>query len=104
MEPFALQLSLEFTRKCFSDRARAFGNEIKFTAERLEFSSAKTRISLLHELLPCGIVTINEARQLLALPAVPDGERRLQSLNFVDASCANQYQEVEEKQDESAHV
>jgi len=96
VEPFALQLSLEFTRKCFSDRARAFGNEIKFTAERLEFSSAKTRISLLHELLPCGIVTINEARQLLALPAVPDGERRLQSLNYVDATHANEYQEVEE--------
>jgi hypothetical protein len=92
VEPFALLLSLECTRKC--------GVDVAFTAERLEFSSAKTRISLLHELLPCGIVTINEARRLLALPEVEGGDRRLQSLNYVDATHANKYQEVEGKQDE----
>jgi len=96
VEPFALLLSLECTRKC--------GVDIAFTAERLEFSSAKTRISLLHELLPCGIVTINEARRLLALPEVEGGERRLQSLNYVDATHANQYQEVEGKQDEPQSI
>jgi HK97 family phage portal protein len=81
LEPLALQMSLEFTRKC--------GAEVTFTSERLEFSSARTRISLLRELLPFGVVSINEARRLLALPEVEDGDRRLQSLNYVTADKAD---------------
>lgn len=84
IEPLAIQMSLEFSRKC--------GVEIAFTSERLEFSSAATRISLLRELLPFGIISINEARKLLALPAVEDGDRRLQSLNYVTADKADAYQ------------
>lgn len=84
IEPLAIQMSLEFSRKC--------GAEIRFTAERLEFSSAATRISLLRELLPFGVVSINEARRLLSLPEVPDGEKRLQSLNYVAADKADAYQ------------
>ena len=84
IEPFAIQASLEFSRKC--------GAEISFTSERLEFSSAATRISLLRELLPFGVISINEARKLLALPEVEDGDRRLQSLNYVTADKADAYQ------------
>ena len=84
IEPFAIQMSLEYSRKC--------GSEITFTAERLEFSSAATRISLLRELLPFGVISINEARKLLALPEVEDGDRRLQSLNYVTADKADAYQ------------
>jgi phage portal protein BeeE len=87
VEPFALQLSQELSRKC--------GAEISFTAERLEFSSAATKIKLLHEAAPLGLMTLNEARKLLALPPVPDGDRRLQSLNYVNAAGADDYQEIE---------
>lgn len=84
LEPLALQMSLEFSRKC--------GAEVHFTSERLEFSSARTRISLLRELLPFGVISINEARRLLALPEVADGDKRLQSLNYVTADKADAYQ------------
>jgi HK97 family phage portal protein len=91
IEPFALQMSLEFTKKC--------GIDIQFSSERLEFSSARTRISLLRNLLPYGIVSINEARRLLALPEVEDGDKRLQSLNFADTAIVNKYQ-LESEEDE----
>ena len=84
VEPFALQLSQEFHLKC--------GSDVTFTAERLEFSSAETKIKLLHEAAPLGLITVNEARKLLALPPVDDGERRLQSLNYVAADKADAYQ------------
>ena len=84
VEPFAMQLSQEFKLKC--------GAEILFTAERMEFSSAATKIKLLHEAAPLGVITINEARKLLALPPVEDGDRRLQSLNYVSADMADAYQ------------
>lgn len=89
IEPFALQLSLEFSRKC--------GVEIKFTSERLEFSSAATKVKLLHEAAPLGLMTLNEARRLLALPPVDGGDKRLQSLNYVNAAGADEYQEIEEE-------
>lgn len=84
VEPFALQLSQEFRLKS--------GAEITFTAERMEFSSADTKIKLLHEAAPLGLITVNEARKLLALPPVKDGDRRLQSLNYVSADKADAYQ------------
>ena len=68
------------------------GTEITFTAERMEFSSAATKIKLLHEAAPLGLITVNEARKLLALPPVKDGDRRLQSLNYVSADKADAYQ------------
>ena len=84
VEPFALQLSQEFKLKS--------GVEVTFTAERMEFSSADTKIKLLHEAAPLGLITVNEARKLLALPPVDDGDRRLQSLNYVSADKADAYQ------------
>jgi len=84
VEPFALQLSQEFKLKC--------GAAIVFSAERMEFSSADTKIKLLHEAAPLGLITVNEARKLLALPPVADGDRRLQSLNYVSAEKADAYQ------------
>ena len=101
IEPLALQMSLEFTRKIFTPRERAFGREIIFGGERLEFSSAKTRISLLRELLPYGLLTINEGRKLLSLPEVADGDKRLQSLNYVNADKADKYQEIEGEENEN---
>jgi len=84
VEPLALQMSLEFSRKCKC--------EVKFTSERLEFSSAATKIKLLHEAAPLGLLTLNEARKLLALPPVEDGDTRLQSLNYVNSAQADKYQ------------
>ena len=98
IEPLALQMSLEFTRKIYTARERAFGREIQFCSERLDFTSAKTRIYLLRELLPYGLMTINEGRKLLNLPDVPDGDRRLQSLNYVNADKADIYQEIESEE------
>lgn len=84
VEPFALQLSQEFKLKT--------GADVTFTAERMEFSSAITKIRLLHEAAPLGLITVNEARKLLALPPVDDGDRSLQSLNYVAADKADAYQ------------
>ena len=88
-----LQLAQELSHKC--------GTEIKITSERLEFSSAATKIKLLHEAAPLGLMTLNEARKLLALPPVEDGERRLQSLNYVSAEGADEYQKIESEVEEN---
>ena len=48
-----------------------------------------------------GIMSLNESRALLGLEPVEGGDKRLQSLNYVDASKANLYQV---NQDDSSKV
>jgi HK97 family phage portal protein len=92
IEPISLQLSLEFTSKLFTDRERGFGNEIVFEANRLAFLSTKTKLDMIQQLIPLGLISINEAREILNLAPVEDGDKRLVSLNYVDASVQNEYQ------------
>lgn len=92
IEPFAVALSMEFTAKIFNDREQAFGNSIMFESGRLQFSSNTTKVNLIKELLPMGILTVNQALEILNLPAIEDGDRRIQSLNYIDVEHATEYQ------------
>lgn len=92
IEPFAVALSLEFTAKIFNDREQAFGNSIMFESGRLQFSSNSTKVNLIKELLPMGMLTVNQALEILNLPAIEDGDRRIQSLNYIDIEHATEYQ------------
>lgn len=92
LEPIAIALSQEFTAKVFNDREQAFGNSIVFESGRLQFTSNKTKVSLIAQLAPYGLLTINQALEILNLPSVPDGDKRLQALNMIDQSVATEYQ------------
>lgn len=92
LEPIAIQLSLEFTAKCFSDRERGFGNEIIFEANRLQYASNKTKVEMLQYLMPMGVFSVNDALEILNMPPVEDGDRRIFSLNYVNAKLADVYQ------------
>lgn len=84
IEPLALQLSMEMTNKLFTFGERWHGNEIVFEANRLQYASNTTKISLLKEAGALGLLTINECREVLNLAPVKDGDTRVQSLNYVD--------------------
>lgn len=92
LEPLAVALGMEFTAKIFNDREQAYGNAIIFESGRLQFTSNKTKVSLIKELMPYGLLTVNQALEILNLPSVPDGDKRLQSLNFIDQAQATAYQ------------
>ena len=92
IEPIATALSLEFTRKLFNERELSFGNQIIFESGRLQFSSNATKVNLIKELLPLGILTINQALEILNLAPIEGGDKRLQTLNVVDADRATEYQ------------
>lgn len=92
IEPIAVQMGLEFTRKIFNDREQAFGNCVIFESGRLQFSSNATKVNLIAQLMPFGLLTVNQALEILNLPGVEDGDKRLQTLNVVDAQNANKYQ------------
>ena len=92
IEPIATALSQEMTAKLFTEREQSFGNEIIFESGRLQFTSNSTKVNLIAQLMPMGLLTINQALEILNLPGVVDGDRRLQALNMIDADQANKYQ------------
>lgn len=92
IEPIAIQFSLEFTSKLFTDREQGHGNEIIFEANRLQYASTKTKVSLLRELMPLGLFNKNEGREIFNLSPIEGGEEYIQTLNVVNAANADKYQ------------
>ena len=92
LEPIAIQLSLEMTSKLFTNRELGFGNEIIFSASRLTYASNATKVAMAKELLPTGIFSINEMREIFELEPVDDGDKRFQTLNLVNSTLADEYQ------------
>ncbi len=92
LEPVATALSQEFTAKLFNEREQAYGNSVIFESGRLQFTSNKTKVELIAQLMPMGLLTINQALEILNLPSVTGGDKRLQALNMIDAAQAAQYQ------------
>lgn len=92
LEPLAIRLSLELTRKIFTERERAMGNQVVFEANRLQYASTQSKINLLKELMPMGLLSINEGREVFNMAPVAGGDKRILSLNYIDAEKATEYQ------------
>lgn len=92
IEPLGLQFSLELTSKLFTKREIKFGNSILMEANRLQFASNTTKTNILKELVPLGLFTINQALEILNLPSVEDGDRRVQTLNVANTNIIDEYQ------------
>lgn len=92
IEPLAIQMSQEFTAKVFSEKERGFGNEITFTMNRLEYVSLDSKVNLVQVLQQTGVMTINELREIFGFSALPDGGKRLVSLNYVNSEKQDKYQ------------
>ena len=92
IEPIAVQLSLEFTYKIFSERQRGFGNQIVFSADRLQYADWNTRKDLAGDMFERGIITINEYREIMYLAPIEDGDIREVSLNYVKTDDQSNYQ------------
>jgi hypothetical protein len=93
LEPLITAISQAFTKKMFTSRERAFGNEIKFYPKDLIFMTITQKLELVNLLAPTGAVYENEKRTMFGLMPLPELEgKRYMSLNWVDADMAAQYQ------------
>lgn len=94
VEPRAIQMSYAFTNKIFSDKAIRDGNKIVFTTNRLQYASLNNKITLLKEAGALGLLTKDEAREIIDLHPLggTEGSKIIQSLNNIDSSIANDYQ------------
>lgn len=94
IEPRAIQLSDAFTNKIFKQSKIKEGHKIIFTANRLQYATLASKISLLKEAGALGLLTKDEAREIIDLHPLggEEGSKIIQSLNNIDSSIANDYQ------------
>lgn len=102
LEPLAIQMEQEFTTKIFREAAISAGHRIMFLVERLKYIDTKTKISLIKEIAPLGMLTVDEGRNVLDLAPFggEEGSKTLQTLNVVNSEIADSYQLGEEDENE----
>ena len=88
LEPIGLQMSLEFTNKIFTPTQKAFGNEILFESNRLQYASNKTKIELIR--YASNILTINEQREVFNLAPIENGDTFLIDQNHTVNEVINE--------------
>ena len=93
LEPLITVLSQGFTKKVFTSREKAFGNEVKFYPKDLIFMTITQKIELANLLSPTGALYENEKRTMFGLMPLEELQgKRYMSLNWVDADMAADYQ------------
>lgn len=80
IEPLAIQLSNEFTRKLFTRKEIGFGNKIVFEASNLQYASMSTKLSLV-QMVDRGSMLPNEWRELLGLAPIEGGDVPIRRLD-----------------------
>lgn len=76
LEPFIVQLGLALTNMTFTDHEIAFGNEIMFSANRLQYASTNSKLLVSQQLFDRGILSQNDVCDIWQLPHIEGGDRR----------------------------
>lgn len=77
IEPFAIEASLVHTNMTFTPHEIAFGNEIIFTANRLQYASNKEKLDIVTQLFDRGFLTHNQGLEVFNMAGIGEiGERR----------------------------
>lgn len=93
LEPLITALSQAFTKTLFTRNELAHGNKIKFFPRDLVFMSVQEKLEFVRLLGDSGSIYENEKRAAFGLMPLAELEGvRMQSLNYVNVSIAQQYQ------------
>jgi len=92
LESIIIALGQAHSKTLFTERELQFGNEVIFYPQRLNFASTTTKIALADILGNRGALTDNQLLELFGYPPYEGGNKRKQSLNFIDCDIANDYQ------------
>lgn len=84
IEPFAIESSLVHSNMIFSDRERAVGNEVIFTANRLQYLSGSEKLNIVTQLFDRGFITHNEGLEIFNMAPVEGGDKRYIRKEYIE--------------------
>lgn len=89
VEPFAVELGEALTAMLFSAVQVRHGNRVSFSSNRLEYASNASKRNMVRDMLDRGVLSLNEAREVLQLPPVEGGDIRVIRGEYVDADTVS---------------
>lgn len=97
IEPFAIQLSLVITNMLFNTHERAYGNQVIFSANRLQYASNATKLNVSTQMFDRGVMTQNMINDIWNLPHVEGGDKRYIRKEYAEINELNNSEVVLEE-------
>lgn len=77
VEQFLVGISEGLTKSLFTMQEVLRGNRVMFSSSRLQYASTRTKLELISKLGGMGVLTVNEAREIMQLPPMEGGDARI---------------------------
>ena len=90
IEPFALQLSLVMTNMTFTSEQKTRGNEIQFTANRLQYATNEEKLKIGTDGIDRGFLSRNEVREIFNMEPIEGGDEYVIRAEYVSANKASE--------------
>ena len=104
IEPFAIEASLVHTNMVFSEHEVAHGNQIMFTANRLQYLTNSEKLNTVTQLFDRGFMTHNQGLEIFNMSPVENGDKRYIRKEYIETNNLDETYVKnpvkEEKQDE----
>lgn len=91
IEPFAVELGCVLTAMTFTAREISFGNEIAFSANRLEFASNQTKLNVSVALFDRGIWCGNQVADVFQSAHYDGGDRHVIRGEYIDLALISEH-------------
>lgn len=92
IEDAIVEFQQAFSQILFSPREQDIGHRVKCYYNKVEYYSTANKIQLAQIARETGMMTINQIAEMFGLEPFDGGDRRLQSLNFVNINMVDSYQ------------
>ena len=96
IEPFAIEMSLVHTNLAFNTREIAYGNEIIFSANRLQYLTNAEKLNTVTQLFDRGFITHNQGLEIFNMPSVEGGDKRYIRREYALTENFSEFAESEE--------
>jgi HK97 family phage portal protein len=92
VEPFMNDFEQEMSEKCFTKREKEIGHKIRGYFNTLRYMSVNQKQEMAKIAFNTAMMDINGVLDMFGLDPIEGGDRRLQSLNYVNSNMVDQYQ------------
>lgn len=92
IEDFIIDFEQASSAVIFTKREQDVGHRIRCYYNKIAYMSTKNKIDLAKIATDVGNMQLNEINDMFGIPPFPGGDRRLQSLNYVNVELIDKYQ------------
>lgn len=103
IEPFAIEASLVHTNMTFSEREVVCGNQILFTANRLQYLSNAEKLNTVTQLFDRGFITHNQGLEIFNMSPVENGDKRYIRKEYIETNNLNENDNKSQIEEDTAN-